>query len=174
MEKRRSLLLTLTGLAVLVFTAAPAWAADDTIGKVSIESMSVAAGVGFTWGDGILEYRGQTYPFTVTGFSIGDVGASKVVARGEVYNLKRVEDFAGMFMAAVASASFGSGAGAAAMQNQNQVNMVWTAANQGVSLSLANAGLNVRLTEAAQQQAAKNRRDASSEAQPAATPRTSR
>jgi hypothetical protein len=174
MEKCSGLCRALIGLAVMVFTvvAAPAWAADDTTGKVSIEAMTVGVGLGVTWGTGVLEYRGQEYPFTVTGFSVGDLGAAKVVAKGEVYNLQSAEDFAGVFMAAVAGATLGGGAGAAAMKNQRQVDMVWTAAKQGVSLSLAQAGLNVKLTEAAQQRAARARRDASAEDQPSATPRT--
>lgn len=173
MKRRRPLVHTLIAMVVLVLAAAPAWAAEDTTGKVSIETMSVAAGVGFTWGDGVLEYRGQKYPFTVTGFSLGDVGVAKVFAKGEVYNLKNAEDFAGMFMAAVAGATLGGGAGAAAMQNQNDVSMVWTATNQGLNFSLAQAGVNVKLTDDAQQQAAKSRRNASAEEQPAAAPRTS-
>jgi len=60
----------------------------------------------------------------VTAFSIVDVGVAKVFANGDVFNLKNVEDFEGVFMAAVAGATLGGGAGAAAMQNQNYVNMV--------------------------------------------------
>ena len=75
-----------------------------------------------------------------------------------------------MFMAAVAGATLGGGAGAAAMQNQKYVNMVWTATNQGLSFSLAHAGLNVKFTEQARQQAARIRKNA--EGQPAAAPRT--
>jgi hypothetical protein len=51
----------------------------------------------------------------VTAFSIVDVGVAKVFANGDVFNLKNVEDFEGMFMAAVAGATLGGGAGAAAM-----------------------------------------------------------
>jgi hypothetical protein len=134
--------------------------------------MSVGLGLGVSWGQGILEYQGQQYPFTVTGFSIGDVGAAKVVARGEVYNLQRVEDFAGMFMTAAAGATVGAGASAAAMKNQNQVDMVWTATNQGLNFTLAHSGLNVKLTDEARQQAARVRRDAAATGNPAATPRT--
>jgi len=121
-------------------------------------------------GNGVLEYRGEKYPFTVTAFSIVDVGVSKVFANGGVFNLKNVEDFEGMFMAGVAGATLGGGAGAAAMQNQNYVSMVWTATNQGLGFSLAHAGINVKFTEEARQQAARNRKNA--EGQPAAAPRT--
>jgi hypothetical protein len=161
-------------VAVLVFAVAipSTWAADDTTGKVTIEVMSVAAGLGVSWGEGVLEYRGEKHPFTVTGFSIGDVGVAKVLARGEVYNLKSVDQFAGVFMAAVAGGSLGGGAGAAAMKNQHGANMVWTSTNQGLNFSLAQAGITVKLAGEGQYQAAKNGRRA--DVQPAAAPQSSR
>jgi hypothetical protein len=178
MERWRELVSALVAVLALTLAAGPAWPVEgttgvmqDTTGKVSIESKSVGAGLGYAWGNGVLEYRGQQYPFTVKGFSILDVGVSKVVASGEVYNLKDVEDFEGIFMAAVAGGTFGGGAGAAAMQNQHDVKLVWTATSQGLSLSLAQAGLSMKLTPEAHQQAARNRRNA--EGQPAAAPRTS-
>jgi hypothetical protein len=170
MNTGRSIVRALVAVATLLLAAAPTWAGDDTTGKVSIESTSVAAGFGVAWGHGVLEYHGQKYPFTVTGFSIGDVGVARVFASGEVHNLKNVEDFTGMFMAAVASATLGGGAGAAAMQNQKGVGMVWTATNQGVSFTLAPAGINVKLADTAQHQAAKSRRNASAGGPPVAVP----
>jgi hypothetical protein len=172
MEGCRSVVGALAMVALLVLGAGAVWAAEDTTAKVSLETMSVGAGLGVTWGEGVLDYRGQKYPFTVTGFSIGDIGVAKVLAKGEVYNLKSVEDFAGVFMAAVAGGSLGGGAGAAAMKNQNGANMVWTSTNQGLNFSLAQAGITVRLTDEAIQMA-KNGRSASAERQPSATPRTS-
>jgi hypothetical protein len=160
---------TLIGLAVLTFTAAPTWA-EDMVGKVSIETRSAAVGVGVTQGNGVLEYQGQEYPFTITGFSIGEVGATKAVAKGEVYNLHRVEDFAGTFVAATAGATIGGGAGVAAMKNQHGVGMVWTATSQGLSFSLAPSGLNVKLAEPSEQGATRN---TAPERQPSATPRPS-
>jgi hypothetical protein len=151
--------------------AVSGWAAEDTTGKVTLETMSVGAGLGMTWGEGVLEFRGEKYPFTVTGFSIGDVGVAKILAKGEVYNLKNVDQFAGVFMAAVAGGTLGGGAGAAAMKNQNGTNMVWTSTSQGLNFSLAQAGMTVKLTDEGQVQAAKIGRRA--ESQPAATPRTS-
>jgi hypothetical protein len=170
MVRGRSFVQTLVAVAVLVLAAGPASPAPDTTGTVSIESMSVAAGVGYAWGNGVLEYRGQRYPFTVRGFSVVDVGVSKVFAQGEVYNLEAAEDFEGMFMAAVASATLGGGAGAAAMRNQHDVRIVWTASNQGLSFSLAQAGFNVSFTEQARQAL----RDQKSAEQPAAAPRAPR
>lgn len=170
MEQHGSLAraLAAVAVAVLVLGAGSAWAAEDTTGRVSIDTMSVAAGIGGTWGQGVLEFRGQKYPFTVRGFSVIDVGVVKSFASGDVYNLKNVEDFEGMFMAAVASATLGGGAGAAAMQNQNDVSMVWTSTSQGLSFSLAQSGLSVKLTPEARRKAAEVRRAAET---PAASPR---
>jgi hypothetical protein len=172
MERIRTILCTLIGITAVVLAVGAALATEDTTGKISLVSTSVGAGLGFAWGDGVLEYRGHRYPFKVTGFSIVDVGVAKVFAKGEVYNLKTVEDFEGMFMAAVASGTFAGGAGAAAMQNQNDVKMVWTATNQGLSFSLAQAGINVKFTEEARQAARSH--TIPSDVQPAAAPGTSR
>src|SRR5262249_18852421 len=109
-------------VAVLGLAIVPARAAEEeTSGKVTIETMSAGAGLGVTWGDGVLEYRGQQYPFTVTGFNIGEVGVAKTTAKGMVFNLRSVEDFSGMFATALAGGTLGGGAGTGAMYNQNKV-----------------------------------------------------
>jgi hypothetical protein len=59
------------GLGCLMITAT-APAQSDTTGKVTIESTSVALGVGVAWGDGTLLYRGKEYKFSLDGLSVGD------------------------------------------------------------------------------------------------------
>ena len=158
MDSKKRIVQGLIAVAVLVLTAGLA-RAQDTTGKVTIETMSAGAGLGVTWGDGVLEYRGEKYPFTVRGFDVGDVGVAKAIANGIVFNLKSVEDFSGMFAAVAASGTFGGGAGSGAMYNNNKVSMVWTGTNQGLNLSLAHSGINVQLTQEAKLQAAKVRGD---------------
>jgi hypothetical protein len=158
MDSKKRIVQGLIAVAVLVLTAGLA-RAQDTTGKVTIETMSAGAGLGVTWGDGVLEYRGEKYPFTVRGFDVGDVGVAKAIANGIVFNLKSVEDFSGMFAAVAASGPFGGGAGSGAMYNNNKVSMVWTGTNQGLNLSLAHSGINVQLTQEAKLQAAKVRGD---------------
>ena len=158
MDSKKRIVQGLIAVAALVLTAGLA-RAEDTTGKVTIETMSAGAGLGVTWGDGVLEYRGEKYPFTVRGFDVGDVGVAKAIANGIVFNLKSVEDFSGMFAAVAASGTFGGGAGSGAMYNNNKVSMVWTGTNQGLNLSLAHSGINVQLTQEAKLQAAKVRGD---------------
>jgi hypothetical protein len=108
-------------------------------------STSVAIGVGVSWGNGILEYRGKTYPFKLRGLSVVDLGVSKITARGQVQNLKKLEDFDGNYVLAAAGATVGGGAGVAAVKNQNGVEMALTATTQGVKFSLATAGVDIQL-----------------------------
>jgi hypothetical protein len=51
-------------------------------GTVSIETKSIAAGIGVTWGDGKLSFKGKEYPFTIDGLTLVDFGFSKVNAVG--------------------------------------------------------------------------------------------
>ena len=121
-----------------------AGAQGDT-GTVSIESKSIAVGVGVSWGDGVLMYRGNRYPFTLDGLSVLDLGVSRVSATGTVTNLKTLQDFNGNFVSAGAGAVVGGGAGAAVLRNQNGVEMSLTATGQGVRFALSGSGVNVKL-----------------------------
>src|SRR5262245_33074272 len=132
-------------LVCLVSMAPPASTQDDTTGTVRIDSRSIALGIGVSWGDGVLDYRGKTYVFTVRGLSVLDLGISRVSARGEVKNLRRIEDFPGNYVAATAGATVGGGGGVAALRNQNGVQMALTATGRGVRLTVAGAGLDVQL-----------------------------
>ena len=146
---RATAILAVAGLFLVSLVAGTSSisAQGATTGKVSLESKSVAIGVGVSWGDGVLEYQGKKYPFTVEGLSVIDLGVSKVSASGDVKNLKKVEDFAGNYTAAGAGAAVGGGAGAAAMKNQNGVEMNLVATTQGVKLTLAAAGVSIKFKQ---------------------------
>jgi hypothetical protein len=146
MRKTAVLLTALgLGLAALFSATSTTPAQGDTSAKVTLESTSVAIGVGVSWGDGVLEYRGRKYPFAVKGLSVMDLGVSKVTARGVVQNLNKLEDFDGNYVLAEAGASVGGGEGVAALKNQNGVEMALTATGQGIRLSLAQGGVDVKL-----------------------------
>ena len=141
-------LLTVFGLSLVsIVTAISMTAGQTDTGKVTLESKSVAIGIGVSWGDGVLEYQGKKYPFTVNGLSVLDLGISKVSARGDVAKLKKVEDFSGNYVAAGAGVTVGGGASAIALKNQNGVEMTLTATTQGVKLALATGGLDIKLKQ---------------------------
>jgi hypothetical protein len=132
--------------AALVCVGGTAAAQDkEPSGTVTIESKSVALGVGVSWGDGKLDYQGKTQSFSVRGLSVVDLGVSKVSARGKVFNLKKLEDFPGTYAAAQAGAAVGGGMSVVALRNQNGVVMEVTATQTGVKLTLAGEGIEVKL-----------------------------
>jgi len=135
------------GLAVVAGSTVAIAAKNDTTGTVTVESKSVALGIGVSWGDGVLTFRGKTHKFSVDGLSVVDLGIAKVSARGTVKNLKNLEDFSGNYVAAGAGAAVGGGASVVALKNQNGVEMKLTATTQGVKLALATAGIDVKLKQ---------------------------
>jgi hypothetical protein len=135
----------MTGLVLLVATVVSAQ--EQPSGQVSLESKSIAAGVGVNWGDGKLLYQGTEYPFSISGLSVADVGISKVSATGNVYNLKNVSDFSGNYVAAQAGAAVGGGGGGVSMRNQNGVVMNLTGAGTGVKFALGTKGVDVKLKQ---------------------------
>jgi hypothetical protein len=130
-------------VSLMITGSAPAQ--GDTTGKVTLESTAVAVGIGVTWGEGTLVYRGKQHKFTVKGLDVLDLGISKVNAEGEVTGLKKVEDFEGAYVTAAAGGAVGGGAGIAALQNENGVEMALKATGQGVRLTAAKAGVEIKL-----------------------------
>ena len=112
---------------------------------VRLTAGSVAAGIGYTWGDGVLTYKGQEYPFSINGLSVVDVGISSASASGSVYNLKKLEDFNGTYTGVTAGATVAGGAGAAAMENQNGVVMNLVGTSQGLKFKLSMDGVKMTL-----------------------------
>jgi hypothetical protein len=64
---------------------------------LTIEQYQVALFWSGNLGGGELRFNNKVYPFTVGGLGIGGIGASKMEATGEVFNLKRLEDFPGTY-----------------------------------------------------------------------------
>jgi hypothetical protein len=88
-------------------------------------------------GSGVLYYQGGRYPFTVGGLGVGGIGLSKIEAKGDVYGLKNVGDFAGAYAQGRYGFALGSAsAGDLWLQNGNGVVMHLVAKRQGLMLSL--------------------------------------
>jgi hypothetical protein len=105
----------------------------------------VALGIGWSWGKGVLTYKGKTYPFKVDGITVGDVGITEAKAEGKVYNLKKLSDFDGSFTSAGAEGTLGLGAGATAMKNEMGVVVHLLPKTKGVNLKLAAGGVKFTL-----------------------------
>ena len=129
--------------AVAVFSTAMA-AEPAPSGTVTLTSKAVALGIGVSWGDGVLTVAGKTYPFSVEGLSVADVGVSSVTTSGEVFNLKNVADFSGNFVAGEAGIAIAGGPTDQILKNQNGVVLRLHGTQQGARLTLAAQG--VKLT----------------------------
>src|SRR5579871_2054924 len=58
----------------------------------------IGAGIGYSWGRGVLSYQGQALAFCVRGIALGEIGAGNVKADGKVFNLKSIDEFAGDYL----------------------------------------------------------------------------
>jgi hypothetical protein len=120
--------------------------ASSTDGTVSFTGGAVAIGVGFQWGSGTLTYQGREYPFRVDGLSVLDVGVTRVSGSGTVHNLYRLADFSGNYVSVAAGAALGGGGSIGTLRNQNGVVIDGVTTAQGVRLTLAPGGVNIRLS----------------------------
>jgi hypothetical protein len=135
-------------LALSVLTCcfvAAASAADTPSSTISLESTSVAAGVGVQWGEGILTYNGKKYPFSVQGLEVIGVGYSETKAEGTVYNLTQLVDFEGVYASGEASATAGSSLSTVTMRNPNGVVISLRTLQEGAKLTLAAGSVNIEL-----------------------------
>jgi hypothetical protein len=112
---------------------------------LQLHSGAVAAGVGISWGDGTLTYKGKQYAVSVNGLSLGKVGITKVTASGNVYHLKNLRDFSGNYTSATADITLGGGHSGVTMKNQNGVVVVVRATSKGVDLTIGASGVDLKL-----------------------------
>lgn len=114
---------------------------------IDVKGTSVAAGVGFTRSDGTVHFKGRSYPVRLEGLSVGELGAQKISASGEIFNLRRIEDLSGTFAAVSAGAAMGSGAQDTTMRNQNGVEIKLHGTAEGVNLKFSVDGLSLTLAK---------------------------
>jgi len=126
--------------------AMPARAAEEKPdATLEFNGGSAAAGVGVSWGAGVIKYKGRSYPFKVNGLSVGAVGISNASAAGEVFHLKNLDDFNGNYTAAGTGLAVAGGGGVAAMKNQNGVTIHVRATTRGAKVTLGASGVSVEL-----------------------------
>jgi hypothetical protein len=120
-------------------------AADKPDGTITFKGGGVAFIAGVRWGGGTLHYKGKDYPLQVTGLSLGEVGANKYDARGEVYHLNKVSDIEGTYAAGAGGVTVAAGVGGIQMQNGAGVVIHASATSAGLDLKLGPSGLEIKL-----------------------------
>jgi hypothetical protein len=122
-------------------------AADEADATVDLTGGSVAAGVGYVWGNGDLTYKGQKHQFKLSGVSIVDVGAARIAASGVVYHLKNLSDFDGDYSAVTAGITVAGGGSAALLKNQHGVVIKLLATTEGLRFNLSANGITIKLKD---------------------------
>jgi hypothetical protein len=147
MMRTSRIFLSLVMAAMLLVAVSPGIAQGPyyPVGSVSIDMTSVAAGVGFSSGSGVLRFNGKRYLFKIDGLSVGNVGIAQISAVGNVYNLNDISQFGGNYAAAGAGIAIAGGAAGLKMQNQNGVVINLYAVQQGVQLNIGPQGFNITM-----------------------------
>lgn len=140
-------LLSLAMAAFLLLAVTPGVAQGPyyAVASVSIDMMSVAAGVGYSSGSGVLRFKGKRHVFKIDGLSVGSVGISSISAVGNVYNMTSVSQFPGNYGAVGAGITLAGGVAGLTMQNQSGVIINLYAVQQGVQLNIGPQGFNITM-----------------------------
>ena len=126
----------------LLLRPLPARAAEKPSATLTLHQVDVALLLNAGWGGGTLHYHGE-HPFKIKGLGVGGIGVSKLEARGNVFHLKQLSDFTGVYGAAQAGAVAGDAQlhGGIWLQNPAGVQIHLVPTRQGVSLNLSADGM---------------------------------
>ncbi|MGE5306022.1 MAG: hypothetical protein ACM3TN_22140 [Alphaproteobacteria bacterium] len=144
----RTLLLILIAGSVWLPSNIGLVAAQEPDGTVKITRRSVAEGVGLSWGDGVLTFKGRDYVFS---FKAGgllrevDPNINAAEVSGQVFNLKKLEDFNGVYRIVKAEGTVGGRGELATIRNQNGVVVNVTATTGGHKFTLGSEGMTIEL-----------------------------
>ena len=144
----RALIGLLFAANILLLSNIPAVPAQAPDGTVKIISRMVAPGIGLSWGEGVLTYKGQDYPFTfkATGlFRDVDTKMAAAELSGQVFNLKKPEDFGGNYQKVETQTSESGSESRATMKNQNGVVVNLMSTIEGRKFNLAREGMEIEL-----------------------------
>ena len=133
--------------ATLILAPLLSVAAGAPDATIDIAGSRGAVGVGFLKASGTLHFQGQDYPVQVQGMTVGELGGGTFTATGEVYNLRKLGDLDGNYVAASAGAALGGGNDGTAMQNQNGVIVKLRTTTQGADLNLSVDGIALKLAK---------------------------
>ncbi|MGH9895622.1 MAG: DUF1134 domain-containing protein, partial [bacterium] len=72
-------------------------AGKEPVGTIEMKELQIAWIGSGNFGDGKLHFKGETYPFKITSLGVGGFGISTIDAHGNVYDLKTLADFPGVY-----------------------------------------------------------------------------
>ena len=130
-----------------MLSAGLAMAEDKTpSGTIVIDETQIMWIVGGDIGGGTLQFQGKSYKFKTDGLKLGGFGVNKVKLTGDVYDLKNVADFAGIYGVAEAGVTLGNASkGDFVMKNDKGVILHLKSGAQGIALDLGVEGLKITM-----------------------------
>jgi lipid-binding SYLF domain-containing protein len=131
--------------AVAISGAFPGIAQAAT-GSVRMKIVSAGFILGAAGGDGILVFRGRSYPLSVGGISAGaTIGVSGADLVGTAYHLQDARDIEGVYNAIGAGVAVAAGATAVDLSNARGVIMRLRGRQVGFKFSFALSGLTINI-----------------------------
>jgi hypothetical protein len=122
--------------------------AQEADGTVKIMRRSVAEGIGLSWGEGVLNFKGNSYSFTFRARApLRELDASVSAAElsGEVFNLKKVEDFNGNYQIVDGQEMATGGGTRATLKNQKGVMVNLVSTVEGRKFTLGRDGMDIEI-----------------------------
>ncbi len=118
-------------------------------GTIVATAKSIGFFAGIRWGGGeVTLNNGQKFRFKFKGLKVLDTGVAVTDFVGEVYNLKKIEDFIGVYYGASTSLKIVKGKGEVVVNNSKCVVVKAKASGVGLQLSApAPGGVYVQLAE---------------------------
>ena len=137
------------GLSFMLAAAvvsAPVFAEEQPSAKIQFEVYKAGLIVGVSGGSGTLTFKGEDYPLTIGGVSLGaTIGASKADFVGDVFNLTAPEDIEGVYSGAKAGVAVAGGAKTAVLKNSKGVELKVSGEQMGLEFTLDLSGMQVSL-----------------------------
>ena len=144
---RKFIYILLAMISIVAFSS-PSLAKGSKIdGTIHLSMGSVAAGIGWSWGEGVLTFQGIDHNFSIKGLSVADVGISKLSASGIVKNMRSLDQFNGTYHGVKAGVTIAGGVGAVAMKNNHGVVLELNGSSQGLKFALGTQGVTIELKD---------------------------
>ena len=142
--RRSTIRLAAIALFAVGIAAGPAF--GQAAGRVRVKIVKAGLLVGGGAGNGVLTYRGRSYPFRVTGISLGiTAGATAGRLEGWASGIRDVRDFAGTYSSVGGGGALIGGVGGVHLRNDNGVVMVLQGPNAGLEMAANLSAITISL-----------------------------
>ena len=132
------------GFLALSISAGGIAAAKTPDAQITIDETQFGFIIGGSVGDGVLNMNGKKHFFKIGGLGVGaNIGISKMSASGDVYDLKKIEDFPGNYGRVGGSVAAGVGMGGMTLRNEQGVTLQLKGTTEGLQFDISASGVNI-------------------------------